>query len=152
MPTHTEIQLSPYTQQQLFDMVADVEHYPEFLPWCRAARVLERKDGEMLAELMISFAHMTERYTSRVKLARPIQPGDIGAIDVELVSGPFEHLTNRWIFKPLENGGTRIEFFLDFKFHSRLLEKMIGGLFEKATMKMVGAFDARAKALYGKAF
>lgn len=144
MPAHTERQLSPYSPQQLFDLVADIERYPEFLPWCRAARVLERKEGELLGELVISFGHLSERYTSRVVLQRP------GAIDVTMVKGPFEYLVNRWRFTPLEEQGTQIDFFLDFKFRSRLLEKLIGGLFGKATAKMVGAFRQRAEALYGK--
>lgn len=143
MPAHTEQQHSPYTPEQLFALVADVEKYPEFLPWCRAARILERKDNEFLGELVISFAHLTESYVSRVVLQHP------RAISVTMVSGPFEHLTNNWTFTPATGGGTTIDFALDFKFRSRILEKMIGGLFKKATAKMVDAFKARADQLYG---
>lgn len=143
MPAHTEQHILPYTREQLFDLVADIERYPEFLPWCRAARILERKEGELLAELVISFAHLSESYVSRVTLLRP------DAIDVVMVRGPFEYLTNRWRFTP-EGEGTRIDFFLDFKFRSRLLEKMIGGLFSRAVDKMVTAFRARADALLRK--
>jgi len=149
MAAHTEQQILPYDTQQLFDLVADIERYPEFLPWCRAARVLERKDGELLGELVIRFAHLTESYTSRVTLARPAHPGEAGAIEVTMVKGPFQHLVNRWRFTP-QDDATRIDFFLDFKFRSRLLEKLIGPLFGKATDKMVGAFRSRAEALYGK--
>jgi coenzyme Q-binding protein COQ10 len=150
MPSHTENTLSPYSTQQLFDLVAEVDRYPDFLPWCRAARIIERGENEMLAELVISFSHLTERYTSRVTLTRPQGPDSPGAIDVNMVSGPFEYLTNRWRFTPHAQGGTQIDFFLDFKFRSRLLEKLIGSLFTKATAKMVGAFSSRADALYGK--
>ena len=143
MPSHTEQQISPYTPQQLFDLVADIEKYPEFLPWCRAARILERGNNEFLGELVISFAHITESYTSRVTLSEP------HSIDVVMVKGPFEYLTNKWKFTPLENG-TRIDLALDFKFRSRLLEKLIGSLFSKATNKMAGAFKKRAQELYGK--
>lgn len=143
MPTLTDHQRSPYTPRQLFALVADVERYPEFLPWCRAARILEHKEGELLAELVISFKGFTESYTSRVVLTPP------AAIDVTMTRGPFEHLVNRWRFTPEGQGGTAIEFFLDFKFRSRLLEALIGGLFEKATRKMAAAFTARADALYG---
>lgn len=143
MPRHTEQQLSPYSPQQLFDLVADIEKYPEFLPWCRAARILERKDNEFLGELIISFAHITESYTSRVTLSAP------HSIDVVMVKGPFEHLTNQWKFTLIENG-TLIDFTLDFKFRSRILEKLIGSLFGKATSKMAGAFKKRAEELYGK--
>lgn len=146
MPSHTEQQLSPYSPRQLFDLVADIEKYPDFLPWCRAARVLERKENEFLGELIISFAHITESYTSRVTLGEPTENG--GSIDVVMVKGPFEHLTNQWKFMPTENG-TIIDFTLDFKFRSRILEKMIGSLFTKAASKMAGAFKNRAQELYG---
>lgn len=142
MPIHIEQQFSPYSPQQLFDLVADVEKYPEFLPWCRAARILERKENEFLGELIISFAHFSESYVSRVTLSAP------NTIQVKMVRGPFEYLTNSWKFTP-ENGGTRIDFSLDFKFRSRILEKLIGSLFSKATQKMVGAFKARADTMYG---
>lgn len=150
MPAHTQRQISPYSTRQLFDLVADIERYPEFLPWCRAARILARKEGEVEAELIISFSHLTERYVSRVKLARPENANDNGAIDVTMIRGPFEYLTNRWRFIPRADGGSEIDFFLDFKFRSRLLERLIGGLFAKATAKMVGAFKERADRLYQK--
>ncbi len=144
MLAHSESQHSPYTPQQLFDLVADIERYPEFLPWCRAARILERGGGYVMAELIISFKHLTERYTSRVILDPP------HSIDVTMVKGPFHHLVNRWKFTPAKDGGTQIDFFIDFQFKSRLLEKFIGPVFSKATEKMVAAFETRADALYGK--
>lgn len=143
MPQHSEQQFSPYTPEQLFTLVADVAKYPEFLPWCRAARVSERTETSFLGELIISFAHMSESYTSRVTLTPHTQ------VDVVMVKGPFEYLTNRWHFTPTECG-TRIDFSLDFQFRSKMLEKLIGGLFSKATAKMVSAFKERADALYGK--
>lgn len=143
MPCHIEQQYSPYTPQQLFDMVSDVAKYPEFLPWCRAARILQRRENEFLGELVISFAHLTESYVSRVVLNAP------HAIDVTLVRGPFEYLSNQWRFSPATQGGTMIDFQLDFKFRSKMLEKLIGGLFARATQKMVDAFQKRADALYG---
>ncbi|MEQ1790426.1 MAG: type II toxin-antitoxin system RatA family toxin [Rickettsiales bacterium] len=147
MPHHTEQQFSPYTPQQIFALVADIEKYPEFLPWCRAARVIERSENEFLGELIISFIHITEQYTSRVTLTSP-QDGVAGTIDVVMTKGPFEHLTNHWKFTAID-GGTRIDFSLDFKFRSRILEKLIGSLFSKATNKMVTAFKKRATDLYG---
>lgn len=143
MPSHTEQQVLPYTPEQVFALVADIERYPEFLPWCRAARIVGRGEGECLAELVISFNHMTEKYTSRVVFTPP------SAIDVAMVKGPFSHLINRWHFAP-EDGGTRVDFFLDFKFRSFLLEKMLGSMFEKATAHMIEAFRNRADRLYGK--
>ncbi len=145
MPSHSEQQFSSYTPQQLFALVADVEKYPEFLPWCRAARIIERRENEFLGELVISFAHITESYISRVTLIP--DKGGIAAIDVVMVKGPFEYLTNNWKFTATEKG-TVIDFTLDFKFRSRILEKLIGSLFTKATGKMVAAFKARADVLY----
>lgn len=149
MPVHNEQLFSPYNTQALFDMVADIERYPDFLPWCRAARILSRSEGECMAELVISFKHLTESYVSRVVLNRPASGDAAGNIDVTMVEGPFAHLVNRWTFTP-HNGGTQIGFFLDFSFRSRLLEMLIGGLFTKATHKMAQAFKERADRLYGR--
>lgn len=147
MPAHSETRFSPYAPQQLYDLVIDVERYPEFLPWCRAARIVERKPEFFLGELVISFRHLTERYTSKVyghtKDATP-------EIHVELVSGPFEYLTNHWRFEAAE-GGTNIHFHVDFRFKSRLLDTLIGSLFTRASEKMTQAFAERADALYGHA-
>lgn len=148
MPHHREDITVPYPPQQMFDLVADVARYPEFLPWCRAARILEQGDGWFMAELAIAYKGFGESYTSRVTLTPPDLSGH-GAIDVEMVRGPFHHLTNRWRFSP-EGGGTRIAFELDFAFRSRMLEMMMGGFFTKATDKMGQAFRERADALYGK--
>lgn len=148
MPAYTEQQNMPYDTQQMFDLVVDIERYPDFLPWCRAARILQRGEGELLGELVIAFHHLSEKYTSRVTYQRPAGPDEAGFIDVTMTEGPFEYLVNRWRFAP-GNGGTDIDFFLDFKFRSRLMETLIGGLFGKATAKMVSAFKQRADALYG---
>lgn len=144
MPEHREQQQSPYSPGQLFDMVADVERYPEFLPWCRAARILERGESEFTAELLVCFSHICESYTSKVSLHK----GEIPEIHVELVHGPFTKLANHWKFEPRPKGGTNIDFFLDFHFRSNLLNKLIGGLFHKAVQKMTTAFTERADYLY----
>lgn len=150
MPSHTDIIRSPYSVQQLFDLVKDVEHYPEFLPWCRAARVLKHEAHGFQAELVICFKQLCERYTSRV-LPQP-QPSvhESATIRVELVSGPFDHLDNYWEFLPMANGGTEIRFKVDFAFRSRILNTLIGGLFSRAVEKLAHAFTERADALYGK--
>ena len=142
MPRHRESIIVPYTTEQLFDLVADVENYPEFLPWCRAVRVLERGEGYVIAEMLIAFNGIRESYTSRVELKRP------DSIIVTMVKGPFHHLDNFWRFFPESYGHTRIEFDLDFNFNSRLLDTLIGALFTRATEKMVSAFTARARQLY----
>ncbi len=142
MPTHAEQRFLPYTPEQLFDLVADVERYPEFLPWCVGARIRERRDTLVVADLLIGFRMFRERFTSRVTLDRPRR------IDVAYSEGPFRYLDNHWIFEPAE-GGCRIDFFVDFEFRSRVLQALIGALFNEAVRRMVHAFETRARALYG---
>ena len=142
MPTHAEQRLLPYTPEQLYDLVADIERYPEFLPWCVAARVRERTGQLVVADLMIGFKMIRERFTSRVSLT-PKQ-----RIDVVYSDGPFKHLHNHWIFEPAE-GGCRIDFYVEFEFRSRTLQKIIEVLFHEAVRRMVAAFEARARDLYG---
>lgn len=147
MPAHTETQHLPYSPAQLFAMVADIERYPDFLPWCKAARILERvSENELLAELVIRYKGFAESYVSRVTLTPPHGSAP-GVIDVVMVEGPFEYLTNHWEFAP-EAGGTRVEFAVDFKFRAKILEMMMGGFFARATDAMGEAFRERADALY----
>src|SRR5581483_12048034 len=126
-----------------FDLVADVERYPEFLPWCVAARIRERTDRLLVADLVIGFKMVRERFTSRVALNRPER------IDVAYSEGPFRYLNNHWVFLPQADGGCVIDFFVDFEFRSRMLQKLIEVLFHEAVRRMVSAFEARARALYG---
>jgi coenzyme Q-binding protein COQ10 len=144
MPTHAEQRVLPYTPQQLFDLVADIERYPEFLPWCVAARVKERSAALVVADLVIGFKMFRERFTSRVALDPPER------IDVTYAEGPFRYLNNHWKFVPV-NSGCKIEFFVDFEFKSRLMQKVIELLFGEAVRRMVGAFEKRARDLYGVA-
>ena len=144
MPTHAEKRYLPYTPDQLFELVADVERYPEFLPWCVAARIRKREGDVFFADLVIGFKMIRERYTSKVALDRP---GN--RIDVHYTEGPFHHLDNHWIFRPAEDGGTNIDFFVDFEFRSKLLQKVIGALFNEAVRLMVASFEKRARQLYG---
>ena len=142
MPTHAEERQLPFTQQQLFDLVADVERYPEFLPWCTACRVRKREGRLIEADLLVGFKMVRERFTSRVTLSAPDR------IDVEYLDGPFRYLNNHWIFKPIDNGCV-IDFYIDFEFRSRLLQRLMGPLFNEAVRRMVSAFETRARALYG---
>lgn len=142
MPTHAEQRLLPYTPEQLYDLVADIERYPEFLPWCVAARVRERTGQLVVADLMIGFKMIRERFTSRVSLTPKER------IDVVYSDGPFKHLHNHWIFEPTE-GGCRIDFYVEFEFRSRTLQKIIEVLFHEAVRRMVAAFEGRARDLYG---
>jgi len=143
MPTHAEQRRLPYSAKQLFDLVADVERYPEFLPWCVGARIRERTEKLLVADLLIGFRMVRERFTSRVVLS----PYD--RIDVAYSEGPFRYLTNHWVFQPQPDGGCVIDFFVDFEFRSRLLQKVIEMLFNEAVKRMVSAFEARARQLYG---
>lgn len=143
MPTHAEKRVLPYTPEQLFELVAQIDHYPEFLPWCVAARIRSRDGNTLVADLVIGFKMVRERYTSRVTLDRPRR------IDVTYLEGPLKHMTNHWVFTPHPSGGTEIDFFVDFEFHSRVLQALIGALFHEALRRLVGAFEARARQLYG---
>ena len=142
MPTHAEERVLPYTPQQLFALVADIERYPEFLPWCIGARIREREPNLIVADLIIGFRMVRERFTSRVSLDPPQR------IDVAYTEGPFRHLNNHWSFSP-DPGGCRVGFFVDFEFKSRLLQRLIEVLFSEAVRRMVGAFEKRARDLYG---
>lgn len=140
---HVERKLLPYTPEQLFDLVADVERYPEFLPWCVAARIKKREGDVLFAELVIGFKMIRERYTSRVVLDRARR------IDVQYTEGPFKHLENHWAFAPADDGKCQLDFHISFEFQSRFLDKIIGPLFGEAVKRMVGAFETRAAKLYG---
>ena len=145
MITHAEQRLLGYRPEQLYDLVADVERYPEFLPWCIGARIRERRDNLIIADLIIGFKMIRERFASRVELDRPAL-----RIDVAYLDGPFKYLRNHWIFEPTPQGATRLDFFVDFEFRSALLSKLIGVLFNEAVRRMVAAFEARARQLYGE--
>jgi coenzyme Q-binding protein COQ10 len=142
MPTHAEQRVLPYTPEQLFALVADIERYPEFLPWCIGARIRERSANLVVADLIIGFKVFRERFTSRVALDPPRK------IDVTYAEGPFRYLNNHWTFEKMPKG-CRIDFFVDFEFKSRLMQKVIEVLFSEAVRRMVGAFEKRAGDLYG---
>jgi coenzyme Q-binding protein COQ10 len=143
MKTHTETRVLPYTPQQMFELVGDVARYPEFLPWCVGARIKEQKADMLLADLMIGFKMVREKFTSKVWLHRSER-----RIDVEYINGPFRQLKNHWTFSD-DPAGCRVDFFLEFEFSSVMLQKLIGVLFHEAVRRMVAAFEARAKQLYG---
>ncbi len=145
---HGLTRVLPYTAGQLFDLVGDVERYPEFVRWVSALRTWNRRDdgvGVVLldAEAEVKFSFLRERFSTRVRLDRPAL-----AIDVDLLSGPFRKLENRWRFKPRATGA-ELTFDIDFEFGSRFLERLLAANFEKAAIKLVGCFERRAKALYG---
>src|SRR5665213_2899410 len=138
MPTHAERHIVPYRPDQLFDLVADVGKYPQFLPWCTAARVRHSAETELVADLTIGFGPFRESFTSRVALERPSH------IRVRYENGPFRYLNNHWVFIPLDQG-CEVDFFVDFEFRSRILQAAIGVVFNEAVRRMVGAFMKRAR-------
>lgn len=149
MPQHSETRVMPYTARRMYDLVADVARYPEFLPWNSAARIRARKpqaDGsEVLeADLVISFKLFRERFGSRVRLW-PEQR----RIDTEYLDGPFKYLRSYWTFADHDGGGCDVAFFVDFEFRNVILQKVIGVVFNEAMHRIVKAFEDRAKALYG---
>ncbi|MGK7866866.1 type II toxin-antitoxin system RatA family toxin [Falsiroseomonas sp. E2-1-a20] len=144
MPTHAEKRVLPYSDEQLFDMVADVRRYPEFLPWCVGARIVSRTEGELIADLTIGFKMFRETFRSQVTLERPHH------VHVRYLTGPFRYLNNHWRFRPVANG-TEVDFFVDFEFKSRLLQAVIGTVFNEAVRLMVRSFERRAANLYRRA-
>lgn len=143
MPRHREKRLVPYSPEQMFALVADVERYPEFLPWCVATRIRAREERAFTADLIAAFAAFREQYTSRVNL-----DPEGRTIVIEYLEGPFEHLTNRWAFIQADNG-CEVDFDIDFRFRSKTLETLISGVFTKAIRKMTESFEERAHRLYG---
>lgn len=143
MPVHSERRVLPYRPDQLYDLVANVQDYPQFLPWCMGARIRERGETFLVADLIIGFKMFRERFTSRVKLDPTKQ-----RIDVAYTDGPFKYLRNHWLFLPHPQG-CEIDFHVDFEFRSKLLQKAIEVLFSEAVRRMVAAFETRAAQLYG---
>jgi coenzyme Q-binding protein COQ10 len=149
MPTFADRVLVPYRPDQMFDLVADVGKYPQFLPWCAGAHIRARSEEELVADLTIGFGPFRESFTSRVGLERA-GPDRAGRIRVRYENGPFKYLNNQWVFTPHGNG-TQIDFWVDFEFRNRLLQKAIGVVFSEAVKRMVSAFLKRAQDVYGPA-
>jgi coenzyme Q-binding protein COQ10 len=148
MPRHSETRSLPYTAQQMYDLVADVARYPEFLPWCAAARInslTEVADTKVMeADLVISFKVFRERFASRVTL----HDGD-KKIDTKYLDGPFKYMHSTWAFRDTDVG-CDVDFHVDFEFRNVILQKLIGVVFDQAMQRIVRAFDERAHSLYGQ--
>ena len=145
---HSLTRILPSPPRQLFELVGDVERYPEFVPWVTRLRTWNRRlDGEGVAlldaEAEVGFSIVHERFATRVRLDEPAL-----AIDVALISGPFRRLENRWRFAPHATGA-ELRFEIDFEFKSRLLDTLLAANFHRAVNRLVGCFEDRAKALYG---
>ena len=145
---HSERRVVAYAPLQLFELVADVPRYPEFLPWCHAGRIRRHESPTVqIAELAIGFGPFHEKFASRVVLALDAPDGP--RIDTTGIEGPFRRLVSRWVFHPHPDG-CLIEFELEFDFRSVLLQQTVRLLFAEAVRRMVSAFETRASALYGK--
>ncbi|MEO1137895.1 MAG: type II toxin-antitoxin system RatA family toxin [Pseudomonadota bacterium] len=149
MPSHAETRRLPYSAQQMYDLVADVDTYPKFLPWTAAARVRSvtpQDNGSevMKADLVISFKVFRERFGSRVVLWPETRK-----IETEYLDGPFQYMISHWSFKDLESGGSEVSFDVDFAFRNKLLQGAAELFFYEAMKRVVRAFEARAKDLYG---
>lgn len=143
MPRHAETRRLPYTPEQMFDLVADVGRYGEFLPWVSAVRVRSDSETEMVADLIVGFKGLRETFSSRVTKQRP------GHIRVDYLEGPLKHLHNDWKFRPDGEGGCLVDFEVDFTFKSRVFEMLAGQVFDRALRMMINAFEQRAARLYG---
>ncbi len=148
MSAHSESRIVPYTADLMFQVVADIEQYPKFLPWVVALRVLTREHvaarDVLTAEMAVGYGALRERYTSRVTLDPAAR-----TIDVAQTSGPFRILENHWRFAP-DGAGCRVDFSIAYEFKSRLLNAVAGASFGRAYVKMADAFEARAKVLSGQ--
>lgn len=140
----------PYKARQMYDLVGDVASYPQFLPWCAAARVTSLKpvEGgrEMTADLVVSFKVFREKFASQVGLA-----DEAMTIETRYLDGPFKYMHSTWSFQDREDGGCDVSFFVDFEFKNRVLQGIIGVVFNEAMHRIVRAFETRAKALYAEA-
>jgi coenzyme Q-binding protein COQ10 len=143
MPGIHEVRRMPYSCEQMFDLVADVARYGEFLPWVVATRVRSNSETEMIADMLVGFKALREKFTSRVIKRRPEE------ITVHYVDGPLRDLDNRWRFRPVGEAACEVDFCVDFEFRNPLFEKLAGQYFDRAFRKMVAAFETRAEQLYG---
>lgn len=142
MPHVSRSALVPYAAARMYALVNDVNAYPEFLPWCSAARILEAGDDYMVAELAIERGGVAQRFTTRNQLVADQQ------ITLELVEGPFEHFVGRWQFIALAEDACKVALELDFDYAGRLMRKMLGPVFNRSADTLVDAFCARARALH----
>lgn len=143
MPRHSETRRLPYSPEQMFDLVADVARYGEFLPWVSAIRVRSDTPTLLVADMIVGFKGLRETFTSKVTKSRAER------IHVDYLDGPLKYLRNDWTFRPDGAGGSLVDFSVDFAFKNRVFEMLAGQVFDRALRKMIGAFEDRAAVLYG---
>lgn len=143
MPGINETRQLPYSAEQMFDLVADVGSYHHFLPWVVATRVRSDSEAEMVADMVVGFKSLRERFSSKVMKTRA------SMIEVHYLDGPLRDLENKWAFAPHDDGGCIVDFYVNFAFKNRMFEAMAGKYFDRAFRHMVAAFEERAEQLYG---
>jgi coenzyme Q-binding protein COQ10 len=143
MPTHSETRILPYSAEQMFNLVMEIDKYPEFLPWCIGARINSKSKNDLDADVLIGYKMFREKFSSRVHFTKPKE------IEVEYLKGPMRHLHNKWVFKDLRDNQCQIDFYVDFSLKTKLFENLIDQFFQKALMKMINAFEGRAMEIYG---
>ena len=143
MPAHSESRIVPYSSEQLFDLVMDIEKYPEFLPWCIGARINSRSKADLEADVVIGYKMFREKFSSRVHFSRAKE------IEVEYLKGPMRHLHNKWVFKDLKENQCQVDFYVDFSLKTKMFESLVDQFFHKALVKMINAFELRAVQVYG---
>ncbi len=144
MPHHHERRELPFSAEQMYDLVANVRRYPEFLPWVNGIRVTSDSETEMLADMIVGFKSLRETFSSRVLKSPKTQ------IAVDYLDGPMKHLHNEWVFEEVSGGGCIVDFTVDFSFRNAVFQTLAGQFFDKAITKMTDAFIARAEDLYGR--
>ncbi len=144
MPQIRVSETVPFSQSQMYQLIVDVDHYPDFLPWCVKSRVLERGENQFLAELTVAFKGIRESFQT-LEILTPEQK-----VEINLRSGPFRYLVSTWTLTPLDPQRTRVDFFIDFTFQSRMKEMLLGPVFTQISKQMVSSFCKRAVALFAQ--
>ncbi|HRK97238.1 MAG: type II toxin-antitoxin system RatA family toxin [Alphaproteobacteria bacterium] len=142
MPTYSETKTLPYSVDQMFDLVIDIEKYPDFLPWCIDCKIIKRNDDWIYANLVIGYKLFKEWFLSKIHIE------DDKTIQVEYVNGPLRYLSNKWKFIPHDDGSSTVDFYVDFEFKNAVFEKIMGVFFNEIAKRMVSAFVERADQLY----
>lgn len=143
MPSHRELRILPYTSEQLFDLVMDIESYPEFLPWCIGARINTQADDRLEADVVIGYKVFREKFSSRVHFLRA------RTIEVEYMQGPMRNLHNHWSFTDVKGGKCQVDFYVDFTMKKKLFETLVDQFFHRVLARMIDAFEQRAAEKYG---
>lgn len=150
MPKHETVRRVRHAPEQMFDLVADIESYPEFVPMCESLTVRSRKERDdviiLVADMTVGYKAIRETFTSQVVL-KPEER----VIDVRYINGPFRFLQNQWRFEPVDGNETEVHFFIEYEFKSRMLAMLMGTMFDRAFRKFSEAFERRADEIYGPA-